>query len=322
MPRRAPEWSDAMNGQMTLEQALKTWNRALVAAGRSESLRSAYERVGGRYLRYLEEEGATKPRVSQLTPERVRGFLLWLKVQPPAVVHGQVRTLGPRSFNYHVIALKAFGHFLLEHGVYKTDPLAGLKNPKVPKIEVTPFTRDEVRLLVATIGEKPLATRNRALVYFMLASGCRAAEVCGLKVSDVDLKGHTAKVLGKGSKERTVQFDRATARYLALWLSERPEVPAGDGCVFVGSTGEALTTGGLYRIIRRLGDAAGVKHPHPHRLRHSFAVYWLEANPGQVFQLQNLLGHEHLEMSRRYTHTAEARRIPTGPSVIDTLGLH
>lgn len=310
-----------MNGQMTIEQALKTWNRALVAAGRSESLRSAYERVGGRYLRYLEEEGLSKPRVTQINPERVRGFLLWLKVQPPSVVHGQVRTLGPRSFNYHTIALKAFGHFLLEHGVFKTDPLAGLKNPRVPKIEVTPYTKEEIRLIVGTIGERSLATRNRALVYFLLATGCRAAEVCTLKVHDVDLKGHTAKVWGKGSKERTVQFDRSTARHLALWLSERPEHPRGKGCVFVSSTGVNLTPGALYRIIRHLGDAAGVHHPHPHRFRHSFATFFLESHPGQLFQLENLLGHTDLSMTRRYAKSAEARAPLTGPSIIETLGL-
>lgn len=321
MGRRVPEWSDQMNGQMTLEQALKTWERALIAAGRSDSLRLAYMRIGRRFTAYLKDEGLDKPRVTQLTPERARGFLLWLRVQPPAVVNGQVRTLGPRSYNYHTIALKAFGHFLLEHGVFKADPLAGLKNPRVPKIEVTPFTRDEVKLLVAAIGERPLATRNRALIYFMLATGCRAAEVCGLKVVNVDLKGHTAKVMGKGSKERIVQFDKSTARYLALWLSERPETATGKGCVFVSSTGVNLTPGGLYRIIRNLGDAAGINHPHPHRMRHTMATFFLEAHPGHLFQLETLLGHTDLGMTRRYAKTAEARTPLSGPSIIEVLGL-
>lgn len=319
--RHAPMWADQMNERMTLEQAWKSWDRAMVAAERSDLTREAYARYVARFIRYLQEDGHAEPKATHLTAESVRGFVVWLKEQAPAVVNNRVMPKGPQSLRAHVVCIKAFAHWMMENGVFKHDPVARVKNPSVREPEVVPFTKEEVKLIVAEIGSGPFATRNRAIVYWMLATGTRAAEVCSLKVANLNLKERAALVTGKGNKQRTVVFDRATARYLALYLAERPEGPAGKGCVFVSASGAALNPGALYGIIRGLGDRAGVPNAHPHRLRHQMATTFLEAYPGQVFQLQTLLGHTGLGMTRRYVKAAHARQIMSGPSIIETLGL-
>lgn len=320
--RRIPDWAAEMTPAITLDQAWKIYDSALVAAERSEKTRVAYKRYIGRFIEYLREEYETEPKAAQITPDNVRGWIVWLKAQPPVIVNKRAMTKGASSMHAHVVCIKTFASFLTEQGVFKNYPLGRLKNPKLDQVEVKPFTRDEMRLIVAAIGDGPFATRNRALIYFMVSTGTRSDETCRLELDRLDLKERTALVFGKGRKERTVQFDKATARYLLLWLAQRPDDPRGQGRVFLGRDAKPLNGSGLYRVVRSLGERAGVAHAHPHRIRHSMATAFLTAYPGQIFQLQALLGHSQLETTRRYARVVSAKNILTGPSITETLGLH
>jgi site-specific recombinase XerD len=99
-----------------------------------------------------------------------------------------------------------------------------------------------------------------------------------------------------------IPFSADTAK--ALWeyaVAERADAPANEA-FFVGAQGP-LTRSGLLQLVRSLGERAGVPDVHPHRFRHTFAVNFL-INGGDPYALQDLLGHESMEMVRRYVHLA------------------
>jgi site-specific recombinase XerD len=130
----------------------------------------------------------------------------------------------------------------------------------------------------------------------------RASELVSLRIADLDLTQRRARVLGKGNKERTVSFQGRTAR--ALWTYLNSQRRSEDTPVFVGERGP-LTRSGLLQIMHKLEDLSGVKGCHPHRLRHTCAIHFLRAG-GNVFTLQQILGHTALQMSQRYVAIAQA----------------
>lgn len=318
---RPPAW-DEMTSRMSLESAWKAYERALIAAERSEATLRSYRLYCQRFISYVrDEEGIKIPQVTHLTPDRVRSWVLYLKGAPLSVVKGREMSRSAASYHAHVVTIKGWANFLTEQGVFPASPLSRVKNPRLPKTEVQPFTREEMRLLVGAIGSGAYSVRNRAMVFFMVSAGLRADELCNLELARVSLKDRTAIVLGKGRKERVVQFDKTAGKYLGFWLAERPEGAAGRGRVFLAAGGRPLTTGGLYQVIRALGVRAGVTRAHPHMLRHAFSVFFLEANPGQGHQLQQLLGHSTFSMTQRYLVNAQRRAPLSGPSISDIIGL-
>src|SRR5690606_5092119 len=112
------------------------------------------------------------------------------------------------------------------------------------------------------------------------------------------------KVMGKGSKERIVPFGTATQR--ALWRYQhhyRPESLGEDVYFFLNLDGRPMSSSGVTSLFVRLAKSSGVKRLHPHLCRHTFATRYL-INGGDVFSLQQILGHTTLEMVRRYVNLA------------------
>jgi site-specific recombinase XerD len=199
-------------------------------------------------------------------------------------------------------------------------PLAALPRPSNRQDQIQPFTEAQVLALIEAAKRSPYRRRDEALVLFLLDTGCRASEVCGLVYGDLDWENRCCRVLGKGNKYRTVQFGTATSA--ALWRmfreapgQQRPGKRDGERdlkeVVFRSQSGhtpgQALTRSGVLDIVSRLGESAklvGVRCS-PHTLRHTFATSYLRGG-GSVFSLQQLLGHEQLAMTQRYVNLVQA----------------
>jgi site-specific recombinase XerD len=138
-----------------------------------------------------------------------------------------------------------------------------------------------------------MGKRDRALMYFLIDTGCRVSELLGLRDANLHLDLRYAKVTGKGSKERIVPFTRYTALKLRAWLSARPR---GAEAVFCSlrerDMGRPLSDSGLRLILDRVAARAHVSGPHhPHSFRHRMALEFRErgGDPGILAQI---LGHE------------------------------
>ncbi len=307
-----------------MRQAHDLYLSALRAANRD--LRTLYwhELVYERYEAWARNDrGIAEGKavsLGVLEPATVRRFIVWLREehQSTNALTGRQSPLGAVTIAQHVRALKSFAHWLATEEILDRDPLANLRLPKTPKHVVQVFTEAQVRSLILAIEHRPLRTRNLSLLYLLLCTGARISEALNLTWGDIDFKERRARVLGKGKKERWLYFDAPTARLLERL---RVEDSGPVGRVFLSKLRTPLTAAATLDLFRNWGEEAGVAHCHPHTTRHTFATVWLRAHPGQVLQLQELLGHSALSTVRQYIHFVEGTAPVSGPSVIESLNL-
>ena len=228
----------------------------------------------------------------------------WGNAEHPNV-RGATKPLKPRSAQTYFVNLKTLFRFLGEEGALEESPLERLKPPPARQDQIQPFTPAQVRALLDATKRTRQPRRNRALILFLLDTGCRASEVCGLRVQDVDLGGRRAVVTGKGEKSRTVPLGATTVKELYAYLKEEAREPA--DALFQSERGGPLTRWHLRKLLWRLGEAAGLEAVRcsPHTFRHTCAI-WMLRGGANVYTVQQLLGHTSLAMTRRYLAIVDA----------------
>lgn len=236
-----------------------------------------YSKVTLLFAEYLQGE--------EITPTRIRGFIAWLGVERNTT-----------TVNIYTRALRTYVRWLAREGYLQEDPMKDIRTPKVPKKFPNVLSEEEVAALLRVAKARP---RDYAITLFMLDCGVRASELCDLHIEDVFLLTKSARVFGKGSKERIVFFSPVTAKALARWLSVRPHKPYEDS-LFLGVRGEPLTRHGLGHIVTRLAKKAGIQRRiGPHAMRHTFATLYVK-NGGDAHSLMRLMGHASTAMAQRY----------------------
>jgi len=217
----------------------------------------------------------------------------------------------PATLHRKAACLRSFYRHLLREEVRSDDPTAALSSPRRGKRLPQVLTRGEVaKLLDQPRGTEPTALRDRALLELMYASGLRASEAITLVVGDVDLEEGVLRARGKGSKERVVPVGATAVRAVRDYL-ERGRGPLTRGArvpeLFVNFRGGSLTRQGLYKIVRRHAEAAGLAdRMSPHTLRHTFATHLL-AGGCDLRSVQEMLGHADVATTQLYTHLSSAR---------------
>jgi integrase/recombinase XerD len=207
--------------------------------------------------------------------------------------------------------LRSFYRHLRREGIVSADPTADLHAPRKSQRLPQVLTRAEVAVLLATPrGSDPGALRDRALLEVMYACGLRASEAVDLRVGDVDLETGLLRTLGKGSKERIVPIGREAVAAVRNYLQRgRPALVGltAEARLFVNRRGSGLTRQGLYKIVRRHAQAAGLEGKmSPHTLRHTFATHLL-AGGCDLRALQEMLGHADVATTQIYTHLSAER---------------
>jgi len=219
-------------------------------------------------------------------------------------------------------AVRSFGNFLCREGILDDNPARRVRNPKTEQRLPRFLTAADVDALLGFADDSPSGHRDRALLELLYATGLRASEIVGL--NRVDLRAdNTLLVLGKGSKERIVPFGSRARVAIDAWSPVRDVWLAGDSprqpkldeavredagqALFLGDSGGRLTTDALRRILdRRLRESPIAKRVTPHALRHSFATHLLDSG-ADLRAIQELLGHESLATTQRYTHLSTRR---------------
>jgi site-specific recombinase XerD len=155
------------------------------------------------------------------------------------------------------------------------------------------------------VGKTPL--RDLAILELAYGAGLRAAEVAGVKTTDLELGEGTVKVFGKGSKERVAVFGDACRDALTQYLDGERVEPDKGYALFTNSHGRPLTTRTVQNVIKRWARAAGLPDDvSPHTLRHSFATHLLDGG-ADLKTVQQLLGHENIATTQVYTHVSIER---------------
>lgn len=219
----------------------------------------------------------------------------------------QTRKARPATVATYFARLKTFFAFAVADGYVESSPMAALRPPIARADQITPFTADQVRALLAASRETRHARRDEAIVLFLLDTGVRVSELCALTVGDLDIAGRRCRVLGKGNKHRNVFFSAPTAKALHAYLRRDADREATAPLFTPERGGEPMSRSGVQQLIRRLGQIAGLDAVRcsPHTFRHTFAIEFLRAG-GNAFSLRELLGHAKLEVTQRYLLLAQA----------------
>jgi integrase/recombinase XerC len=207
-------------------------------------------------------------------------------------------------------AARAFTAWAHRTGRAGKDAGALLASPRAHRDLPTVLRADQAEHLVTTSvhGEDgPLATRDRAVLEMLYATGVRISELCGLDRVDVDDARRVVRVFGKGAKERTVPYGIPAQRALDDWLAHgRPRIETSSEALFLGEKGGRLQPTVARRVVAAAARAAGLPHLSPHDLRHSAATHLLDGG-ADLRAVQDLLGHASLSSTQIYTHVSTER---------------
>lgn len=218
----------------------------------------------------------------------------------------------PASVKRKMSAVRGLHKFVLSEEYSSKSPIDVLKLPKVPAKLPEVLSISDVSNMLDSMGcDGALQVRDKALMEVLYGCGLRASEACGLDMSRVHAEDGFLIVMGKGSKERLVPISGAALDALSAYcdggaraeLSMKAKRPSQEdlGAVFLNARGTRLTRQGLFGIVRKAGEAAGIESLHPHTLRHSFATHMLEGG-ADLRVIQQILGHSSISTTQIYTH--------------------
>lgn len=199
--------------------------------------------------------------------------------------------------------IKSFFGWLVREEILIRDPSAKIKTPKIPKRLKSSLTIEELEL----VRESCESLRERAMIEVMYSTGCRLSEVAGMRISGIDEKDFSMRVIGKGNKERVVYLSFKAMYHLRKYLSSRT-----DELDFLFITSRRpirdMTNAAIQKEIDRIEQRAGLKKPlTPHILRHTFAQLATDAGI-DLSDLQQLMGHSNPGTTLTYAQVSEERK--------------
>ncbi len=275
-----------------IEKAIVKFLRSLRERNASPHTLRAY---GNDLARFAEYVGPADWR--GIDHVRIRGFLS----------HLYERGLSKTSVARTLAALRSLYRWLAREGVVEQNPAALVATPKLPKrLPRVPTIEEMNAVLDGGMPETaPFPERDRAILELLYGCGIRNSELTGINLDDIRWSGEAILIRGKGRKERYVPFGESARNALAAYLPARQkvlaEVKKSTPALLLNQRGGRLTTRSVGRIVKRIAVAKGLSPDvHPHTLRHAFGTHLLEEG-ADLRAIQELLGHERLSTTQRYT---------------------
>jgi integrase/recombinase XerC len=284
--------------------------------GSSAHTLRAYERELMNFAAYMSQRHDKVISASQVDHLHIRTYL-------GTLLEGG---LSKASTARALAAIRSWFKWLARAGHVEQNVAALVATPKLPKHLPRVPSIEQMNRVVDTVEEDAASwpARDKAILELLYGCGIRNAELTGLNLSDIHWANEALLVRGKGQKQRYVPLGDAAAQALRAYLGERearlsakfaPKVPS-TPALFVSLQlrglgkpgGEArLTTRSVGRIVKRIAILRGLSSDvHPHTLRHAYGTHLLEEG-ADLRAIQELLGHERLSTTQRYTQLTTAQ---------------
>ncbi len=263
--------------------------------GKSENTIYGYNIDLEQFYSFLQPFFEGEVIVEQIQIIQIRDFLRWLHDKQDC----------NRSLARKMASLKAFFQYCKLQDVILVNPMDRLKRPKYEKKLPKFFSQEEMELLL-NIPDLTCkyGIRNKAIFELIYSSGLRIAEICSIRIQDIDLKRQLVRVVGKGNKERIVPVGNMAIQSIQNYLEIRHEFSpeTGERTLFVTRSGKAFYSRQMNIILQRyISLIAQQKGYSPHTIRHTFATHLLQGG-ADLRAIQQMLGHTNLSTTEIYTH--------------------
>ena len=275
------------------------------------------------FLEFLKVERNASPRTLENYELALRKFREWRQPFPGwegqepddyrmYLFHIMKKDLGRATVRLHFAALRSFHKYLTRRMGWKRNPLLDVLLPKAEKKLPVVLTLDQVTnmldlpMKMEHPKQAPVWTpeRDTAILEMFYSTGMRIAELASLDVEDIDPVEETARVIGKGQKERICPIGPPAMRAVQAY---RMKAGVHEGPLFLSKVRRRITTQALADVVEKYWKHSGMPiHVTPHKFRHSFATHLLN-NGADLRSVQMLLGHSSLATTQIYTHVTTQR---------------
>jgi integrase/recombinase XerC len=254
---------------------------------------SNYQRDLLQLAQYLEDK---KINLRDIDNIMLRGFL--------AVLYG--RGEKKSTVGRKLAAIRSFFQFCVRKHWMDDNPAKVVSTPKQDKPVPSFLSEEEMQdFLDLPQTAKPLDKRDKAMLELLYATGIRVSELVGINLEDVKFAERLIRIKGKGKKERLVPFGRMAEESLRSYLRVRPLINKGqveESPLFLNYRGRKLSARSVERTVDKYILRSAMRRKiSPHSLRHSFASHLLSRG-ADLRVIQELLGHESLATTQKYTH--------------------
>ena len=263
----------------------------------SEYTIKSYENDIMEYFNYINSEGLNYKDIEY---SDIRFYLMYLKDKED----------NNSSIDRKLSALRGFYKYLVNEEVVHNNVFSLVNGPKKSKKLPRYFDYNELEeMFLIPDTNTALGQRDLLLLEMLYATGCRVGELVSIKVKDIDFNRRTILIVGKGNKERFLNYGEYCEDILKKYLKDgylSLNVNKSE-FLFLNKNGGVLTERGVRFILDKIIKQTGInKNISPHMIRHSFATHLL--NEGcDLLTVQKLLGHESIKATQIYTHVTTDR---------------
>jgi site-specific recombinase XerD len=280
------------------------------------------------YLGWLQLEANRSPNTVRAYESELRKLLGFLATSGHSLSVDGLRHEDLRAYQRHLagrlkspasraralVAIRSWLRWIAREGLIDRDLSNGITLPKLEQRLPKPIDPDELsRLLNALPHESLHEKRDRAMVQFLVSTGCRISEALALDRTDFPRSGNRLIVTGKGSKQRAVYLTDDARAAVEEYLSAREDASMALFVNFDRSVeddrGRRLTSAGARYIVKQIRQQVGAwSFKSPHVARHTAATTLLEVTGGDVRLVQEVLGHANLNTLQGYTKIVDSRK--------------
>lgn len=292
----------------------------------------------GDYLHVLSAERGASAHTLRAYQRELHSFALWLSSTSPRLSAGSIehthiraylgllyqRGLSKASAARALAAIRSWFKWLARAGHVEKNVASLVSTPRLPKHLPRVPSIEQMNRVVDTVSPDAASwpARDRAILELLYGCGIRNAELVGLNLEDIHWANEAILIRGKGQKQRYVPLGDAAALAIREYLAERSallaaaalKTPTSSPALFLNrrlrglnSSSARLTTRSVARIVKRIAILRGLSSDvHPHTLRHAFGTHLLEEG-ADLRAIQELLGHERLSTTQRYTQLTTAQ---------------
>jgi len=238
-------------------------------------------------------ELAESTPLDQLQVHHIRRFI--------AKRHAQ--GISGRSLARMLSAWRGLYNYLVRSHHHSSNPCAGLRAPKTPKVLPHALSPDEAAKLLQFPTDDLMALRDKAMFELFYSSGLRLAELASLQPENLSPSEGTVRVTGKGGRTRVVPVGKQAALALDAWMRSRIQlIKSGESALFLSRHGKRISPRSISQQLKARASQQGISaNVHPHVLRHSFASHLLQSS-GDLRAVQEMLGHASISTTQVYTH--------------------